>query len=64
MKHLISAKPNTAFNLPVIAMAMAICEDLSEQLHLEITGKSSITNFMHKWSHTVVSNMTRVLPFN
>jgi len=35
----ISAEINTVLKLPIIAIAMAICEDMSEQLHLEITGK-------------------------
>ena len=33
---------------------MAMCEDISEQLHPEFTGKSALTTFMHKWCHTVV----------
>jgi hypothetical protein len=35
----LSAEMNTVLNLPIIAIPMAICEDMSEQLHLEITGK-------------------------
>ena len=45
-------------------MSMAMCEDISEQLHLEITGKSAIKNSMHKWCHNVISvplNLTPIM---
>jgi len=58
------AEINSVLILLIIAIPTAICKDMSEQLHLEITGKCAITNLIHKWSHTVVSNMTRALPFN
>jgi hypothetical protein len=45
----LSAEINTVLNLPINAMPMAICEDMSEQLHIEIIGKCAMTNFMHSW---------------
>jgi len=45
----LSAELNTFFNLPIITTPMRICKDMSEHFHLDITEKSAMTNFFHKW---------------
>jgi hypothetical protein len=54
-EFLSAAELNTVFNLPIVATRMRICKDMSQQLHLEVTGKSAITNLMQQLCHTVVS---------
>ena len=49
MNAFLSAELNTFFNLPIIATPVKICKDMSGNFHLEITGKSAITDSLHKW---------------
>jgi hypothetical protein len=35
----LSPEINTVLSLPIIAIRMTICEDMSEHLHLDVTGK-------------------------
>ena len=53
--EILSAKIIKGSILPIITIPTWIYEDMSEQLHLEITGKSAMRNLMHKWCHVLIS---------
>ena len=48
MNEHITAKLNAVCNLPIITTPMKKWDVISEQLQLEIIGKSALKNVMHK----------------